>query len=229
MKRFSIWNFYARAYDVINQNVPYLKMLDEVIQEVQINGSLKVLDAGCGTGNLLKKMSGISFNSKFVGIDSSEEMLRRARRKFLTNPSVTLQHLDLNQKFKFADESFDRIVSVNTLYALQDPKQIIAEFHRLLKHQGRLVFANPHDKSTFSGIMKRQLKELGLLKFMVSFLLNLPSLLVIIFVNVFFLKKNKNYWSREEAARILKENGFHDIKIQLTYANQALLVSANKV
>jgi len=83
MKRFSIWNFYARAYDVINENVPYLKMLDEVIKEVPIKGDLKILDAGCGTGNLLKKISQITFNSKFVGIDSSEEMLNRAKKSFL--------------------------------------------------------------------------------------------------------------------------------------------------
>jgi ubiquinone/menaquinone biosynthesis C-methylase UbiE len=117
MKRFSIWNFYAWAYDVINKNVPYLKMLEEVIKEVQISGNLKILDAGCGTGNLLKKMSQVSFNSKFVGVDSSEQMLSRAKKKFLSNPSVTLHHTDLDKGLEFPDNSFDSIVSVNTLYA----------------------------------------------------------------------------------------------------------------
>lgn len=229
MKRFSIWNFYAKAYDVINKNVPYLKMLDEVIKEVQINGSLNVLDAGCGTGNLLKRMSQISFNSKFVGIDSSEEMLDRAKKKFLSNPSVTLRHADLDKRLDFPDSGFDYIVSSNALYALRDPKMLIEEFHRLLKPQGKLVFTNPHDKTKFSGIMKKQFQELGLLKFVTKFILNLPSLLVIIFVNVFFLRKNNNYWSQEETIRILKQNGFKDISIKLTYADQGLLVSAIKI
>lgn len=229
MKRFSIWNFYARAYDVINKNVPYLKMLDEVIKKVKINGDLKILDAGCGTGNLLKKMSQVSFNSKFVGIDSSDEMLSRARKKFLSNPGVTLHYADLNKGLEFPDGSFDCIVSANTLYALQEPKKIISEFHRLLKPQGKLVFTNPHDKATFSGIMKKQFKELGIVKFITQFILNLPSLLVIIIVNVFFLKKNKNYWSQEETRCILEQNGFKDVNIKLTYADQSLLASAIKI
>ena len=229
MKRFSIWNFYARAYDVINKNVPYLKMLDEVIKEVKINGNLKILDAGCGTGNLLKKISQASLDSKFVGVDSSEEMLNRAKKKFLSNPSVTLKYANLDKKLEFPDGSFDSIVSSNALYALKNPKKIILEFHRLLKPQGKLVFTNPHDKTRFSGIMKKQFQELGVIKFITQFILNLPSLIVIIIVNIFFLKKNQNYWSQEEVMRILKQSGFKDISIKLTYADQGLLVSAIKI
>ena len=228
MKRFSIWNFYARAYDVINENIPYLKMLDGIIKEARINGGLQILDAGCGTGNLLKKMSQTSFNGKFIGIDSSEEMLNRAKKKFLSNPGVALHHADLDKRLDFADGSFDRIVSSNALYALREPQKMIAEFYRLLKSRGRLVITNPHDTSTFSGIMKKQYQELGLIKFLIRFIFNLPSLAIIIFVNVFFLKKNKNYWSQEQAERILKNSGFRDIIVRLTYADQALLVSAIK-
>jgi len=229
MKRFSIWNFYARAYDVINKNVPYLKMLDEIIKEVQISGNLKILDAGCGTGNLLKKMSQVSFNSKFVGVDSSEQMLSRAKKKFLSNPSVTLHHTDLDKGLEFMDGSFDRIVSVNTLYALDNPKEIISEFNRLLKPLGKLVFTNPHNKAKFSAIIGRQFQELGLFNFIIKFLLNLPALFIIIFVNIVFIRKNKNYWSKSETLNILTTHGFKDIDIKLTYADQNLLVRAIKI
>jgi hypothetical protein len=76
--------------------------------------------------------------------------------------------------------------------------------------------------------MKKQFQELGLWKFIAKFILNLPSLLVIIFVNIFFLRKNKNYWSQEETTHILEQNGFKDVSIKLTYADQGLLVSAIK-
>lgn len=228
MKDSALWNVYARAYDVTNKNVPYVKMLDEVVQELQIHGEFNVLDAGCGTGNLLKKMSKVSFNSKFVGVDSSEEMLNRARKKFLSHPDVALQCFDLNTGLPFPDDSFDRVVSVNTLYALQQPDAMIAEFHRVLKPDGKLVFANPHNCARFSGIMKGQLREFGMLKFFMQFIMNLPALLVIIFVNMLFLRTNRNYWSREETERILKDNGFRDITIRLTYADQDFLVSASK-
>jgi len=228
MKRFSIWNFYAQAYDVINKNIPYLKMLDEIIQEMDIRGSLKMLDAGCGTGNLVKKISNISFNSKMVGIDSSDEMLGRAKKKCLNNHNVNFQLADLNRKLDFSDQSFDRIVSVNTLYALDNPQEIISEFNRLLKPQGKLIFTNPHNKAKFSAIMKKQFQELGLVNFVVKFLLNLPALFIIIFVNIVFLRKNKNYWSKSETLNILETNGFNDIDIKLTYADQNLLVRAIK-
>ena len=228
MKYFSIWNFYATAYDVINKNVPYLKMLDDIVKQVKVSGNLMILDAGCGTGNLLKKMSKVYFNSKFVGIDSSEEMLNRAKKKFLLNPNITLHHADLDKRLEFSDKSFDYIISVNTLYALQDPTKIIHEFSRLLKPRGKLVFTNPHDKAKFSKVMKRQFQELGMLKFITKFLLNLPPLLIIIIVNVFFLRKNKNYWSKKQSFDILQNAGFANINIKFTYANQGLLLRAVK-
>jgi len=228
MKHPFIWNFYAKAYDVINENVPYLKMLNEVIKEMELKGNSKILDAGCGTGNLIKKIDKIAFNSQIIGIDSSNEMLNRAKRKFLASPNITFKLVDLNKRLNFSGNSFDRIVSINTLYALDVPEKIISEFYRLLKSQGKLIFANPHNKAELSTIFREQLKELGLAKFIFRFLLNLPSLLVIIIVNIFFLKKNKNYWSEKEAEGILLKNNFQNIKIEYTYANQNLLVSAIK-
>jgi len=229
MKNISIWNFYARAYDVINENVPYLQMLDEITKELPTEGSLRILDAGCGTGNLLKKMSEENLSSKFVGIDSSEEMLSRAKKKFPFDQRVSLHHANLDEKLEFTDHSFNRIVSSNTLYALKNPEKMISEFWRVLKPRGKMILTNPHDTSSFSGIMKKQWQELGFFKFITKFILHLPSLLVIIIVNVFFLKKNDNYWSQEKTISILKKNGFKNISIKLTYADQALLVSADKI
>jgi hypothetical protein len=76
--------------------------------------------------------------------------------------------------------------------------------------------------------MRKQFQELGLVNFVVKFLLNLPALFIIIFVNIVFLRKNKNYWSKSETLNILETNGFNDIDIKFTYADQNLLVRAIK-
>ena len=228
MGRSSLWNFYARAYDVINKNVPYLHMLDDVASMASLKSEQRVLDAGCGTGNLLRKLSTEHPDDTFVGVDASEEMLNRARKKFVADSRVSFQRVDLDARLPFPDASFDAVVSVNTLYALREPQRALAEFRRVLKPRGTLVYANPHDRSTFSGIMKGQLRALGFFPFLAKFIANFPALLIIMYVNVVYLRRNTNYWSEGKTRHILEEQGFADTAVGLTYADQALLVSATK-
>jgi ubiquinone/menaquinone biosynthesis C-methylase UbiE len=46
------WNMYARCYDAIALLQPYQDLLQNVVDKLP-DTSFKMLDAGCGTGNLL--------------------------------------------------------------------------------------------------------------------------------------------------------------------------------
>ncbi len=88
----SDWERYAVAYDTLNSLRPYVAMVDDVVATLD-EAEYPLLDAGCGTGNLIQRLIAIRA-SEIIGIDTTGAMLERARSKC---PGVTFQNADLNQ------------------------------------------------------------------------------------------------------------------------------------
>ncbi len=224
----SFWNLYARVYDVINQNVPYLKMLADVERELDAKEGDRILDAGCGTGNFSNRMQKSHSRIEIFAVDSSLAMLARAKNK-LAGTGIIVKEINLEGRFNLADNYFDRIATINALYTIKDQANCLKEFYRILKSDGQLVISNPDNKYRLGAIFIAQLKELGWLKFIIKFLQNLPALLIIIFVNVFFIKKSRfNFLSGGALAGLLTAAGFQIIKSQRTYTDQNLLITVIK-
>lgn len=72
---------FASVYDLFMDNVPYDDWADyvrRILDSYHIQNGL-VLELGCGTGSLTRRLAGKGFD--MIGIDYSEEMLRIAREK----------------------------------------------------------------------------------------------------------------------------------------------------
>src|SRR3990167_8773441 len=69
------WNTYAKAYDLLRSIKPYRAMHDAVgaaIKQHHVHGGGFILDAGCGTGNLLTTLSEHDIpRACMVGIDAA--------------------------------------------------------------------------------------------------------------------------------------------------------------
>jgi predicted TPR repeat methyltransferase len=100
---------------------------------------LDVLDAGCGTG--LCGAAVAPFARRLVGVDLSEGMLAHARRK---NVYHSLIKAELAQYVGASSETFDLIVSADTLVYFGDLTRVIAAFARALRPHGLLVFTLEH-------------------------------------------------------------------------------------
>ncbi|VVA44361.1 conserved hypothetical protein [Candidatus Roizmanbacteria bacterium] len=96
-----------------------------------------ILDAGCGTGLLMKKMN--SFG-KIYGIDASSEALKLAKKNNITKTKKASV-----EKIPFKDNCFDAIVSIDVLYHKEVKSDLAAlmEFKRVLKPGGILIVKNP--------------------------------------------------------------------------------------
>ena len=136
------WNEYARCYDTLLHLKPYNELLDAVSHALLVHNSDKILDAGCGSGNLLRVLSETRTTSQIWGVDLSENMLHIAKTK-LTDTEVQLKKGDLNQRLPFGDSSIDKIFSNNVLYAVSNPTYTLREFNRILKPSGRIALTTP--------------------------------------------------------------------------------------
>ena len=138
------WDLYSRYYDAIYQLMPYRKLLWDTFQALDLRPGMRVLDAGCGTGNFEAFIAEKDPPAIEVeAIDFSPRMLQVARKKCDRLGAYTFSQADLNQPLPFADASFDRVLSINVLYALDDPGATMGEFTRVLKPSGRLVLTSP--------------------------------------------------------------------------------------
>jgi predicted TPR repeat methyltransferase len=97
--------------------------------------SLDVLDAGCGTGLCGSLVA--RYARRLVGVDLSERMLDRARGRDLYDELV---RGELTAYLAACTESFDVIVSADTLVYFGPLDRVVAASEHALRAGGRLVF-----------------------------------------------------------------------------------------
>jgi SAM-dependent methyltransferase len=128
------------------------------IGALELTGTEVVLDVGFGGGVGLELAAHRLTTGRVVGIDISEEMARRAARRFAERVSVGRAHViraDVSA-LPLAADSFDRAYSVNGVFFWPDPDAALGEIHRVLRPGGLAVIAGPR-----SAFMLARLSGLG--------------------------------------------------------------------
>lgn len=98
-----------------------------------------VLDAGCGTGGVMRRLRLERPDLTVFGVDVSPQAAARARSK-----SGAAAAAASVLALPFADASFDAVVSADVLcHRSVDPPAALAEFARVLRPGGRLVLNLP--------------------------------------------------------------------------------------
>jgi predicted TPR repeat methyltransferase len=103
---------------------------------VEARGGLEILDAGCGTGLCAPLLRPLA--RRLVGIDLSSNMVEKARQRGGYDELVVA---DLSQAMRERPDSFDAVVSADTLVyfgALEEP---LAAARLCLREGGLIVFS----------------------------------------------------------------------------------------
>ena len=138
------WDLYSRVYDSVYRLMPYRKLLWDTYQALDLEPGMRVLDAGCGTGNFEHFVHQKNPPSVCIdAIDFSAAMLAVASKKNADLGNVEFSCGDLSGPLPYPDASFDRVLSINVLYALPDPDSTMRELLRVLKPGGVIVVTSP--------------------------------------------------------------------------------------
>jgi len=119
---------------------------------------LRIFDVACGSGKQCKAFhTHLNGQLDMIGVDISDELLTDARKlnDALGNPFI-IQEMDFNQRFPFADASFDLVTCCFAIYYAEDIPFTISEMHRVLKPGGRLFTTGPlpENKQLFYEVIK---------------------------------------------------------------------------
>src|SRR5262252_6733191 len=111
-----------------------------LLDHAAIQPGHRVLDIGCGTGDLVTLIKRLHSDVDVAGLDPDPKALARARRK-AERAAVTIQ-LDqgFSDELPYPDASFDRVFSSFMLHHLQagEKEKTLREVQRVLKPGGSL-------------------------------------------------------------------------------------------
>lgn len=100
-----------------------------------------VLEVGVGTGLALPLYAP---NMHVTGIDYSEEMLAKARRRVEEeglDQVKELRRMDA-RNLDFPDNSFDSVAAMHVLSVVPEPERVLSEIARVCKPGGKVVITN---------------------------------------------------------------------------------------
>jgi 2-polyprenyl-3-methyl-5-hydroxy-6-metoxy-1,4-benzoquinol methylase len=124
---------YTRAEDLKR-----LSFIDSVIAKFKTD-KLKVLDIGCGNGNISRYIG--SKGHLVTGIDISKSAIDKAielnEMKNVAFFNISAENLNSNQKF-------DLIICSEVIEHLNIPENVISTLKNLLKHKGVLIVTVPN-------------------------------------------------------------------------------------
>lgn len=107
----------------------------DIIKREGVKSDARILDAGCGTGGLLKLLS----NFEAEGVDISLEALKFCKLRVAKAKQGSLE------KLPFRDKSFEAVISIDVIYHkyVKDDFQVMKELSRVLKPNGLLILRAP--------------------------------------------------------------------------------------
>ena len=131
-EEFNRWAEAGRGEGMEREHLP---IVVPMLERMQLEPAENVLDVGCGNGWLCRVIAERIPEGRVVGMDVSDEMVRRARQA-----SVELAHVMFVvgkvEEISWEDNFFTRVVSVESAYYWPDPLRGFREIFRVLRAGG---------------------------------------------------------------------------------------------
>lgn len=111
----------------------WLPVAKDIINHFNLKAGDKVLDIGCAKGFLVKDLMLACPGLEVFGLDISEYALRHCEKEVCGR-----LHLGSADHLPFPDNSFDAVISINTIHNLERPNALIAlrEIERIAPGRG---------------------------------------------------------------------------------------------
>ncbi len=145
-EEFNRWAEAGRGEEMEDRHLPITL---PVLDLMQLAPDDNVLDLGCGAGWLARLLAERVPEGRVVGVDISDEMVRRARRNHVELDN-TMFVLGAADEIPWDANFFTEAISVESAYYWPDPARGLAEIFRVLREGGSASIVinyyreNPH-------------------------------------------------------------------------------------
>jgi ubiquinone/menaquinone biosynthesis C-methylase UbiE len=168
----------------------------------------KVLDLGCGSGDL--SVFYAKKGADYIGVDLSSKMIERANKNYanLVQQKKAVFQVGDCENLPFQDGEFDALSAVALIEYLPDPSKALDEMARITKKGGIVLLSAPH-KNCVNNYIRSAMAPFRNFFFPLYMKLKKPDLAVMKDVKHF-------HYDREAMDRLMKKRGFERIDDRYT-------------
>ena len=141
-----LYDDWAKNYEdaVLEWGYKAPRVAAQFLKQYGVTEDDKVLDVGCGTGMTGKAVRDIvGPKTQITGVDISQKSLDAAQKSGHYEATIN-SSLD-RLPFPFEDDGFDALECIGVLTYVQEHKDVLTEFVRVVKPGGILVFSHRSD------------------------------------------------------------------------------------
>jgi len=121
----------------------HLPMAKWALEQIKIPDSGKVADLGCGGGYNIRRMLEISVKAKFIGLDISDESVKKAEKVNKEEIGKRVKIIKGSaEKLPFKDNTLDLITAFETVFFWKKPEKAFREIYRSLVKDGCFAVIN---------------------------------------------------------------------------------------
>lgn len=176
----------------------YKAHADEILEHCPEQLTGDVLDIGCATGYLLRRLSEKTTNAALVGVDLSPNMIAEAKRKTAGAPPGRFrffpgdwEDLDRDTLQRLNGFDFRLMVCANAFHYFAKPREAAEDMYKMLGENGILL------------VLEREKHDSPLTAFWG-------------FLHRHFIKDQVSFYSATELVDLLREVGFEDVRVMKT-------------
>ena len=141
--KYDIWHQKQQEKDELN--TPWHQSVITHIDKIEDIENKRVLEIACGRGGLANYLNSLPLPPKeIVACDYSKAAIDIACTRFGSKGDRITWRVENIQALSFEDDSFDTIISCETLDHLPDPATALKELYRVLKPGGKLYLTCPN-------------------------------------------------------------------------------------
>ena len=140
----------------------HISITEQTLAMMKLKPGDKVLDLGCGAGwasrLMAKAVDDREKPGQVIGLDVSDEMIRRAREGSRDFDNLMFV-IGSAQQIPWEENFFDKVLSVESFYYYADQDRALAELFRVMAPQGELyILINLYRDNPYSQMWVDELK-----------------------------------------------------------------------